>query len=108
MMGLDFKNITIEDTDQYVGYLKKCPVIPANLYPSMIWGYEAVTPQKRAYADGLCWQTFEKDGKCYWYPPVGDWSKADWKVLFERYVPEDTCFRYVPIELKDMWEAAFP
>ena len=79
---IDFKDFGIEDTADYLSYLLRCAQISSNGSPLIALGYRKNLKLLRGYAENLCWHKGFIDDEEFWFAPVGDWDKIDWRNVF--------------------------
>ena len=101
---IDFKDFGIEDTADYLSYLLRCAQISSNGSPLIALGYRKNLKLLRGYAENLCWHKGFIDDEEFWFAPVGDWDKIDWRNVFEKHVPPETTFFAVPEYLVEIWK----
>ena len=104
---INFQNFGVDDNENYLSYLKKCPQIPSDASPLNLLNLQRKYNVRRGYAENFCWHKFILEGEEFFAFPVGDWDNADWKKIFAENIPAGTVFQFVPENLLEIWQKVF-
>ncbi len=102
-MTPNYSNISLTHMQTYLGLLGKCKTRASDYSFANIWGWAPYYNLEWRFEDDLCWIRQTQHGQCFYWAPVGDWSKVtDWK-KYPEFASGNTFIR-VPQELKNMWQ----
>ena len=101
---VEFHDISLDDKETYLKFLSQCKQIPSNASPVISLGYREIFQIKCACSDNIFWSKMFIDNQELWATPAGDWDKIDWKNVFEKNVPDNTIFAFIPEYLVNLWQ----
>lgn len=107
-MNAKFYPVSLEEKDQYYAMWQATPRRSLDYSLVNLWGWQEYFGLEWHFSEGLCWIRQTKPDLLCW-APLGDWNKADWKGIFERYFENrEWHFTRVPEELANLWLDALP
>ncbi|MBD5640965.1 MAG: DUF2156 domain-containing protein [Desulfovibrio sp.] len=107
-MNAKFYPVSLAEKDQYYEFWQATPRRSLDYSLVNLWGWQEYFGLEWHFADGLCWIRQTRPEPVCW-APLGDWGRADWQGLFERYFENRKWqFTRVPEELANLWLEALP
>lgn len=102
-MKLDFENISLEEQGRYRERFGRCPVKMSDCSFVNLYGWKQAYGLQWAWQDDLVWIRQTVPAIFYW-APVGDWHRIDWKTRITSLLEHETEFVRIPALLADLWK----
>lgn len=107
-MDRKFVAIDLAEKDAYYELWDATPRRSLDYSLVNLWGWQEYFGLEWHFSENLCWIRQTRPELVCW-APLGDWTKADWKGIFEKYFAgRQWHFTRVPEELANLWLAALP
>ncbi len=94
-MSLNFSNISLDQQDRYRKYFAACSQKSSDYSFINLWGWAEEYGLYWAWTDDLIWIKQTIPDEFYW-APVGNWEKTDWKKCFDKNFKGQTTFIRIP------------
>ncbi len=104
-MDLQFDQIQLEQQQDYLKLLSKCPQQSSDYSFSNLFGWAEEYDLTWAWQDGLVWIRQSKPVQQCW-APIGPWKSVNWADTFDRKCEKGLGITRVPEELADMWRSS--
>ena len=103
-MDLQFEPISLDQQQDYLEMLTRCPQISSDYSFMNVWGWAEDYGLTWAWSDDCVWIRQSRPEIMYW-APVGPWFDIDWRERLAAEPGGQTTFIRIPDKLTEHWQA---